>query len=59
MVSRLGLIDAFNDTLKRIGNDEALKRSTACMQAGTQLFLPGYESILPTVKSDVPNILVY
>ena len=58
MVSRLGLIDAFNDTLKRIGDDEALKRSTACMQAGTQLFLPDYESILPTVKSDIPDIIV-
>jgi uncharacterized protein (TIGR02452 family) len=58
MVSQIGLIDAFSDTLKRIREDETLKKATACMQARTLLYLAGYESILSTVKSDVPDILV-
>lgn len=58
MVSRIGLVEAFNDTCRRIQEDETLKKATANMQAGTQLYFPAYESILSTIKSDIPDILV-
>ena len=52
------LAACFRDTLRQIREDPELKEQTLRMQAGTVLYLKGYEAVAPEVKSEVPDISV-
>ena len=56
MVSRTGLIESFNDTQRMIRRDQTLWDETLKTQAGTLLYLGGYEAMDPSVKADLPVI---
>ena len=58
MVSRIALIEAFKDTKRQIKDNEKLAALTLKMQAGTRLYLRGFEAVNPSVKSQVPDISV-
>ena len=58
MVSRVGLIEAFKDTQQMIRTNKNLLDRTLKMQAGTILYLAGYDAIYPSVKEDPPEIEV-
>lgn len=56
MVSSSWLISAFKDTQRTIRENETLRNSTIAMQAGTRLYLQGFEAISPEIKARVPDI---
>lgn len=58
MYSRIGLIESFRDTQRRIREDKKLQEQTLAMQAGTILYLRDYEAVSPVIKSDRPDIRV-
>lgn len=58
MDMRIGLIEAFKDTRRMARDDEKLKAATLEMQAGTMLYLSGYEYLMPKIKVDEPDVLV-
>ena len=58
MVSRFGLIESFNDTQRMIRRNRELQERTLKTQAGTLLYLGGYEAMDPSVKMDPPLIEV-
>ncbi len=45
------LIECFRDTQRMVKENRALRRATRSMQAGTLLYLPGYEAISPVLRS--------
>ena len=58
MISSFRLIEAFQDTQKRIREDEELKKRTLHLQAETRLYLGGFDAIEPSVKRETPKIAV-
>ena len=58
MVSRIGLIESFNDTQRMIRRNEVLREQSLKTQAGTLLYLGGYEALNPSIKTDTPVIEV-
>lgn len=52
------LIQSFTDTMRVAREDPAIAAATKLAQAGTALYLEGYESILRRVKSDRADIEV-
>ncbi|MDO5133761.1 MAG: TIGR02452 family protein [Eubacteriales bacterium] len=54
MTSRTGLIESFKDTQRMIRRDETLRSLTVKAQAGTILYLGGYEAMDPAVKTESP-----
>ena len=57
-VSRIALMEAFKDTMRRMEQNEELKRLTEKTEAGTRLYLRDFSAISPTIKCEVPNIEV-
>ena len=51
-MDRTSLIQAFMDTMRVAREDPAIAAATKLAQAGTALYLEGYEAILRPVKSD-------
>lgn len=58
MASVIDLIEAFKDTQRMIREDEQLNAAAMEMQAGTMLYLSGYNSIKPKVRQETPVIIV-
>ncbi len=58
MIDQYALIQVFKDTQRIIRENGELSERTLKMQAGTQLYLRGYDSVKPTVKRENPEILV-
>ena len=54
----ISLREAFKDTQRMIRENRKLGELTLQMQAGTQLYLAGYEAVNPTVKCEDPIVLV-
>ena len=57
-MDRFALVESFKDTQRLIKENPALRDATLTMQAGTRLFLPGFDAVAPVRKSDVPTITV-
>lgn len=57
-MERYALIECFKDTCRRVAEDAALNRATRAMQAGTRLYLPGFEALMPVEKREIPAISV-
>ena len=55
-MDRFALIESFRDTRRQVREDRALQRATLAMQAGTRLFLPGFEAVMPVRKSMRPAV---
>ena len=53
----ISLREAFKDTQRMIRENRKLGELTLQMQAGTQLYLAGYEAVNPTVKCEDPVVL--
>lgn len=58
MISRNELIESFKDTQRMIRSDETLRNLTLKAQAGTLLYLSGFEAKNPAVKTQIPVIEV-
>lgn len=58
MNDRFRLIEIFNDTQRQIWEDRDLNLQTLQTQAGSLLYLPGYECVNPLIKSIPPVISV-
>lgn len=52
MAGRRALIESFKSARRAIQDDRALMDATLRAQAGTRLYLPGFEAILPERRSD-------
>ncbi|MDO5134105.1 MAG: TIGR02452 family protein, partial [Eubacteriales bacterium] len=57
-MDRFALVESFKDTQRLIKENPALRDATLTMQAGTRLFLPGFDAVASVWKSDVPTITV-
>ena len=58
MASSFSLIEAFKDTQRVIRESERLREGTLKTQAGTMLYFPDYECLMPEIKQEEPDILV-
>ena len=56
MTDRIGLIEAFKDTKRKIWENKELADATLKMQAGTLLYLREYMAVDPALKSDEADV---
>ena len=55
-MERIALTEAFKDTCRLLREEDALRRATLEMQAGTRLFLPGFDAVAPVRKRESPAV---
>lgn len=58
MISTIGLRECFNDTQFQVKSDRTLKERTKKMQAGTQLYLDNFVSIIDDRKREILEVSV-
>lgn len=58
MADTKALTECFRDTLRQLKEDRELAERTLRMQAGTVLYLKGYEAAAPEVKSESQDVSV-